>query len=161
VEPLLADTSLLRTPKFSPKIVISIQFDLRNQDTSQLRTAFVSPKGVLNFCHQGSAQKLPKKCKIVKTYWHDHSLEISENFLMVPLVRRGPIRQLPCRPLFLSQGMTIPSDLSDFPLANSRGNGMYMFEISCVSPVFHTGGADQCRHGVWQLRIGCGWDCLP
>jgi hypothetical protein len=47
VEAPLADTSLLRTPNFSPKLVNSIQFDLRNPDTSQLRTAFVSPKGVL------------------------------------------------------------------------------------------------------------------
>jgi hypothetical protein len=31
--------------------------------------------------------------------------------------------------------MPIPSDLSDFPLANSCGNGTYVFEISrmCVS----------------------------
>jgi hypothetical protein len=60
VEPLLTDTSarrriwhvyvfdLLRTPMFSPKLVISIHFDLCNQDTSQLRTAIVSPKGVRN-----------------------------------------------------------------------------------------------------------------
>jgi hypothetical protein len=33
---------------FSHKLVISIQFDLCNLDTSQLRTAFVSPKGVFN-----------------------------------------------------------------------------------------------------------------
>jgi hypothetical protein len=26
----------------------------------------------------------------------------------------------PCRPLFLSRGMPIPSDLSDFPLANTE-----------------------------------------
>jgi hypothetical protein len=32
----------LRTP------LVSIPFDLCNQDTSQLRTAVVSPKGVLN-----------------------------------------------------------------------------------------------------------------
>ncbi len=31
-----------------PKLVVSIQFDLSNQDTSLLRTALVSPKGVLN-----------------------------------------------------------------------------------------------------------------
>jgi hypothetical protein len=36
----------------------------------------------------------------------------------------------PCRPLFLSRGVPIPSDLSDFPLANSWGNGTYVFEIS-------------------------------
>jgi hypothetical protein len=42
------DTSVLRTPMFSPKFVISIHFDLCNQDTSQLRTAVISPKGVLN-----------------------------------------------------------------------------------------------------------------
>jgi hypothetical protein len=35
------DTSLLRTQNFSPKLVISIQFDLCNWDTPQLRTAFV------------------------------------------------------------------------------------------------------------------------
>jgi hypothetical protein len=36
----------------------------------------------------------------------------------------------PCRPLFLSRGMPIPSDLSDYPLANSCGIGTYAFEIS-------------------------------
>jgi hypothetical protein len=36
----------------------------------------------------------------------------------------------PCRPLFLSRGMPIPSDFSDFPLDNSCGNGAYVFEIS-------------------------------
>jgi hypothetical protein len=41
------DTSLLRTPKFSPKLVISIHFDLYDQDTTQLRITFVSPKGAL------------------------------------------------------------------------------------------------------------------
>jgi hypothetical protein len=41
----------------------------------------------------------------------------------------------PCRHLFMSGGMPIPSDLSAFPLANSCGNGTYVFEISwvCVS----------------------------
>jgi hypothetical protein len=53
VEPLLADTcqedtSLLRTPTFSPTLVISIHIDLCDRDTSQFRTAVVSPKGVLN-----------------------------------------------------------------------------------------------------------------
>jgi hypothetical protein len=40
-----------------------------------------------------------------------------------------------CRPLYLYRGMPIPSDLSDFPLANTCGNGTYVFEISwmCVS----------------------------
>jgi hypothetical protein len=52
------DISPLRTPHYSPKLVISmIHFDLYNQDTSPLRTAVdtstlrtavVSPKGVLN-----------------------------------------------------------------------------------------------------------------
>jgi hypothetical protein len=39
------------------------------------------------------------------------------------------------RPLFLSRGMPIPSDLSDFPSANSSGIGTYVCEISwmCVS----------------------------
>jgi hypothetical protein len=32
---------------FSPNSVISIQFDLSDQDTSQLKTAILSPKGVL------------------------------------------------------------------------------------------------------------------
>jgi hypothetical protein len=41
VEPLLADTSL-----FSPKLVISIRYEYSGH--SQLRTAVVSPKGVLN-----------------------------------------------------------------------------------------------------------------
>jgi hypothetical protein len=45
VEPLLADTF---APTFSPKLVISINFDLCNQDTLQLRTAVFSPKSVLN-----------------------------------------------------------------------------------------------------------------
>jgi hypothetical protein len=54
VEPLLADTScqedtsLLRTLTFSLKLIIYIQFDLCNPDTSQLKTTVVSPKGVLN-----------------------------------------------------------------------------------------------------------------
>jgi hypothetical protein len=41
----------------------------------------------------------------------------------------------PCRPLYLSWGMSIPAGLSDFPLANSCGNDTYVFEISsmCVS----------------------------
>jgi hypothetical protein len=43
---LLMDTSV-RTRIFIPKLVISIPFDLCNQATSQLRTADVSPKGVL------------------------------------------------------------------------------------------------------------------
>jgi hypothetical protein len=36
---------------------------------------------------------------------------------------------------YFFRGMPIPSDLSDFPLANSCGNGTYVFEISwmCVS----------------------------
>jgi hypothetical protein len=42
------DTTLLRTPTFSPKMVISIHFYLCNQDTSQLRTAAVSARGVFN-----------------------------------------------------------------------------------------------------------------
>jgi hypothetical protein len=41
----------------------------------------------------------------------------------------GPDRS-PCRPLFLSRGMPIPSDISDFHLANSCGNGTYVFEVS-------------------------------
>jgi hypothetical protein len=41
-------TSLSRTEKFSNKLVITIQFDLCNQDTSLMRTAFVSAKGVFN-----------------------------------------------------------------------------------------------------------------
>jgi hypothetical protein len=50
---------------------------------------------------------------------------------LVLLVQHGTIAaQSPCRPLFLSRGMTIPSDLGDFPLANSCGNGTYVFEIS-------------------------------
>jgi hypothetical protein len=53
---------------------------------------------------------------------------------MVLLVRHGPIAaQLGnCHvdPYFFPGGMPIPSDLSDFPLANSCGNGMYVFEIS-------------------------------
>jgi ankyrin repeat protein len=44
VELLLADTCLWRTPTFSPNVVISIHFDLCNQDTSQLRTAVVSQR---------------------------------------------------------------------------------------------------------------------
>jgi hypothetical protein len=44
---LLVDTSLLRTSNFSPKLAISIEFDLCNQDTSQLGTAHLSPKVVL------------------------------------------------------------------------------------------------------------------
>jgi hypothetical protein len=55
--------------------------------------------------------------------------------------------------------MPIPSDFSDSPLANSCGNGTYVFEISWnimnVCLPFSTQGADQCRHGEWQLRIGC------
>jgi hypothetical protein len=47
-----ARTSLQRTPKFSPKLVISIHFDHHNLDTSQLRTAVVIPKGVLNVPRQ-------------------------------------------------------------------------------------------------------------
>jgi hypothetical protein len=52
VEPPLADisarrTPLLRTTMLSSKLVISIQFDLCNQDASQLRTV-LGPKGVLN-----------------------------------------------------------------------------------------------------------------
>jgi hypothetical protein len=50
------------------------------------------------------------------------------------LVRHGPIAaqlgNLPCIPLFLSRGMPIPSDLSDFPLENSCGNGTYVFDMS-------------------------------
>jgi hypothetical protein len=42
------DTFLLRTPNFSPKLVISIKFDLRNQNTSLLKTSNVGPKGVLD-----------------------------------------------------------------------------------------------------------------
>jgi hypothetical protein len=38
-DPCLEDTSIIRSPNVSPKFIISIQFDLRNQDTSsQLRT---------------------------------------------------------------------------------------------------------------------------
>jgi hypothetical protein len=60
----------------------------------------------------------------------------------------------PCRPLFLSRGMPIHSDFSDFRLANSCGNGTYVFEISwmCVSRFPHRGPTN----GEWQLRIGCG-----
>jgi hypothetical protein len=42
------DTSLLGTPTFNPKLVISVHFDLYNQDTHISRTAVVSPLGVLN-----------------------------------------------------------------------------------------------------------------
>jgi hypothetical protein len=42
VEPPLADTSA-RATHFSPKLVISIQFNLCIQDTFKLRTAIVSP----------------------------------------------------------------------------------------------------------------------
>jgi hypothetical protein len=57
------------------------------------------------------------------------------------LFRHGPIRQLPCRPLFLSRDKPIPSNLSYFPLANSCGNGTYVFEIPwmCVSRSPHRG----------------------
>jgi hypothetical protein len=41
------DTSLFRTPMFSPKLVISIHFVHCNRDTSQLSTAG-SPKYVLS-----------------------------------------------------------------------------------------------------------------
>jgi hypothetical protein len=56
---LIADTSLL-TPIFTPNLVISIQFDLCNQDTSQPRTAFFSLQGVLNRedCTQENSTKL-------------------------------------------------------------------------------------------------------
>jgi hypothetical protein len=65
----------------------------------------------------------------------------------------------PCRSLFLSWGMPIPSDLSDFPLQIAVEMACMCSKYhECVSPVFHT-GADQCRHGEWQLRIGCGGDC--
>jgi hypothetical protein len=52
VEPPLVDRStplyFKRTQNVSPKLIVSIQFDVGiNQDTSQLRTAYVSPKGVL------------------------------------------------------------------------------------------------------------------
>jgi hypothetical protein len=59
----------------------------------------------------------------------DHDTSIQLNFIGSTWPR------LPCRPLFLSGGMPIPSDLSDFPLVNSCGNGTYVFEISrmCVS----------------------------
>jgi hypothetical protein len=45
------------------------------------------------------------------------------------LVRHG-LNRSPCKPIFLSRGMAIPLDLSDFPLANSCGNGTYVFEVS-------------------------------
>jgi hypothetical protein len=45
VEAHLADTSAWRKSDISRKLAISIQFDLCNQDTSQLRTAFVNPNG--------------------------------------------------------------------------------------------------------------------
>jgi hypothetical protein len=41
---LCQEDATLRTPKFSPKMVISIHFDHCKQDTSQLRTAAVSSK---------------------------------------------------------------------------------------------------------------------
>jgi hypothetical protein len=49
-------------------------------------------------------------------------------------------RRLSRLPLFLSRGMPIHSDLSDFPLANSC-HGTYVFEISwmCVSRFPHRG----------------------
>jgi hypothetical protein len=46
--PLPGGRLSIKTPMFSPKLIMLIQFDLCNQDTTQLRTAFVSPKGVLN-----------------------------------------------------------------------------------------------------------------
>jgi hypothetical protein len=41
------DTSLLRTPIFSPTLVNFHSFDIRNPDTSKLGTTILSPKGVL------------------------------------------------------------------------------------------------------------------
>jgi hypothetical protein len=62
----------------------------------------------------------------------------------------GPIRQLPCRPLFLSRGMPIPTDLSDFHLANSCGNNSHVFGISwmCVSRL------ETCNkwHRMWKNK---------
>jgi hypothetical protein len=110
VEPPLANTSLLGTQTFSPKLVISIQFDLCNQDTSQLMASFVSTKGVVNrevlllldifciwlfnplrtdgdFCHQGRdteiAQNIFKLSKPtdMTTHWKG----LGKHFLMVPL----------------------------------------------------------------------------
>jgi hypothetical protein len=47
---------------------------------------------------------------------------------MFLLVQHGPDRS-PCRPLSLSRGMPIPSDLSDFPPANISGNDTYVFKV--------------------------------
>jgi hypothetical protein len=70
----------------------------------------------------------------------------------------GPIRQLPCRPLFLSWGIPtcIPTDLSDFPLANSCGNDTYVFEISwmCVSRLENCNKWRRMwKNSFWRSRV--------
>jgi hypothetical protein len=55
-------------------------------------------------------------------YWPSWYFLVATSFLTRCIGSAWPSR--PCRPLFLSRGMPIASDLSDFPSANSSGNGM-------------------------------------
>jgi hypothetical protein len=86
------------------------------------------------------------------------------------LVRHGPIRQLPCRQLFLSRSMPslflrIWVTFLFSKLDNCCGNGMYVClkYHECVSPVFRTGSGGRTMppwsHREWQLCID--WRIVP
>jgi hypothetical protein len=92
-------------------------------------------------------------CAIYRVTWDCRAIWIF-------LVRHGPARS-PCRPLFLSQGMPIPSDLSDFLLANSEmlmwllGNLKIDSRESRVdSPLYKGDWKLRCSHG----SVGCAGD---
>jgi hypothetical protein len=91
-------------------------------------------------CSHGNMHKNNLPVQVLKHF--------SENFVTETWMDRILVQHAPCRPLFLSRGMPIPSGLSDFPVANSCGNGTYVFEISLM----RVSRLENCN----KWRIECG-----